>query len=318
MNEHYYSPIAAMSDQPDQPYTAEQVRGFVLPKMFLLQSLARHMSERLRHAHEIVSNAEAETTSDRVHVWMAAVATITALIENMLKLYTTIASEVDTRTEEGRKSLQRLFIQERDPEEETTLHNRVWLFQQLEFVGDEAFNAAGIEPSEARAHIANMIERSIAYLKNSELRMRTFYRKYLPIVNAHKHGRSLFALVPIKTATGFTLQASDSALTALLSKHPGRDRPTRLVTFTADDELQRELADTLTLLDVQVPRFIAFAESLADSAVLYLNYLEGATPDRKPMLQFSFFAHPYSEREQKIIAALRGARLGPPGGASTV
>jgi hypothetical protein len=301
-----------MNDQSDLPYTAEQVRGFVLPKVFLLRSLARHMSERLRRAHEQVADAEAETTSDRIHFWMSAVATITALIENMLKVYTTIGSEIDTRSEEERKSLQWRFLQERDPDEVTTLHSRVWLFQQLDLVEDDVFSAADIEPSEARAHIANMIERSIAYLANSEVRLRTFYRKYLPSVNAHKHGRSLFAFVPIKTATDFTLQASDSALTALLSKRPGRGRPTRLVTFMADDELQQELADTLTLLDVQVPRFVAFAESFADSAVLYLAYLEGPAPDRKPMLQFSFFADPYSEREQTVLAALRGARLGPP------
>jgi hypothetical protein len=301
-----------MSDQIEQPYTVDQVRGFVLPKAFLLRSLARRMRERLLYAHEQVVDAEGETSSDRVHVWLAAVATITALIENMLKLYTTIASEIDTRTEGGRKSLQRLFMQERDSEEETPFHNRIWLFQQLEFVGDDAFTAAGIEPSEARAHISNMIERSIAYLESSELRMRAFYRKYLPIVNAYKHGRSLFALVPIQTATGFTLQASDSALTALLSKRPGRDRPTRLVTFTADDELRRELVDTLGPLDAHVPRFVAFAESLADSVALYLAYLEGPTPKRKPILQFSFFADPYSEQEQEVIAALRGARLGPP------
>src|SRR5437588_9761454 len=128
--------------------------------------------------------------------------------------------------------------------------------------------------------------------------MRAFYQKYLPVVNAHNHGRSLFAFVPIKTDTRFTLQASDAALTALLANRPGRDRPSRLVTFTEDDELRRELADTLNLLEV-VSRFLAFAESLADSATLYLSYLQENMPNRKPMLQFSFFADPYSEREQQ-------------------
>jgi len=185
-------------------------------------------------------------------------------------MYSTIANEIDMQTDEGRRSLQRLFMEERDPEEEAALHNRVWLFQQLDLVRDEAFTIAGIEPTEARAHIANMIERSVVYLKHLEQRMRAFYRKYLPVVNAHKHGRALFAFVPIQTDTRFTFQASEAALTALLANRSGRDQPSRLVTFTEDEKFRQELADTLSRLEAQVFRFFAFAESVADSATLYL------------------------------------------------
>jgi hypothetical protein len=167
-----------MSNPVDEPYTPEQVRSFVLPRMLLARSLVRHMAERLRHAHEQVGEAQAATT-DHVHAWMAAVATATALIENTLKLYTTIAGQVDTRSEDERKSLQWRFMRGRDPDEETTFHSRVWMFQLLDSVDDAAFTVAGIEPAEAREHLARMVERSIAYLQASEQQMRAFYRKYL-------------------------------------------------------------------------------------------------------------------------------------------
>jgi hypothetical protein len=300
-----------MLNLDDEPYTPEQVRSFVIPRMLLTRSLVRHMAERLRHAHEQVTDARA-ATADQVHAWMAAVATTTALIENTLKLYTTIASQIDTRSEDERKSLQRRFMRERDPDEETTFHSRVWMFPILDAVDDAAFTKAGIEPAEARAHLAQMVERSIAYLQSSEQVMRGFYRKYLPIVNAHKHGRALFAVVPIVTETGFTLQASDDALSAFVSKRPGRGRPTRFITFCADEETQNDLADALVLLDVQVPRFVSFFESFAESALLYLAHVEGTTPEKLPLLQFSLFADPYSVREQEVMAALRGAKLRTP------
>ncbi|HTD83451.1 MAG TPA: hypothetical protein VK648_06630 [Gemmatimonadaceae bacterium] len=297
-----------MSTPVDEPYTPEQVRSFVVPRMLLTRSLVRHMGERLRHAHEQVAEAQA-ATADQAHAWMAAVATTTSLIENTLKLYTTIAAQVDTRSEDERKSLQWRFMRERDPDEETTFHSRVWMFQVLDSVDDAAFTAAEIEPAEAREHLARMVERSIAYLQASEQQMRAFYRKYLPIVNAHKHGRALFALVPIVTDTGFTLQASEVALSALVSKRPGRGRPTRFITFTADEEFQSELSEALALLDVQVPRFVSFFESFAESALLYLVHIEGANPGKFPLLQFSLFADPYSAREEEVMAALRGAKL---------
>lgn len=303
--------MEAMSNLDDEPYTPEQVRGFVIPRMLLARSLVRHMAERLRHAHEQVADAQA-TAIDRVHAWMTAIATTTALIENTLKLYATIANQVDTRSEDQRKSLQWRFMRERDPDEETTFHSRVWMFQARDSVDDGAFIAAGIDPQEGRAHLARMVERSTAYLQASEQAMRAFYRKYLPIVNAHKHGRALFAVVPIVTETGFTLQASNDALSAFISKKPGRGRPTRFITFRADEEAQTDLADALALLDVQVPRFVSFFESFAESALLYLAYVEGETPEKTPLLQFSLFADPYSPREQEVLAALRGARLGAP------
>jgi hypothetical protein len=297
-----------MLNLDDEPYTPEQVRGFVIPRMLLARSLVRHMAERLRHAHEQIADARAATT-DQVHAWMAAVATTTALIENTLKLYTTIASQIDTRSEDERKSLQWRFMRERDPDEETTFHSRVWMFPILDAVDDAAFTKAGIDPAEARAHLARTVERSIAYLQTSEQAMRGFYRKYLPIVNAHKHGRALFAIVPIVTETGFTLQVSDDALSAFVSKRPGRGRPTRFITFRADEEAQNDLADALALLDVQVPRFVSFFESFAESALLYLDHIEGTTPEKGPLLQFSLFADPYSAREEAVLAALRGSKL---------
>jgi hypothetical protein len=60
---------------------------------------------------------------------------------------------------------------------------------------------------------------------------------------------------------------------------------------------------------VQVPRFVAFFESFAEAAIAYLAYVEGEVTDEFPMLQFSLFADPYSEREAEVMAALSGARL---------
>jgi hypothetical protein len=297
-----------MSNLDDVPFTPEQVRSFVLPRMFLTRSLVRHMAERLRHAHEQVTDAQVART-DQVHAWMAAIATTTALIENTLKLYTTVASQVDVRSEDERKSLQRRFMRERDPDEETTFHSRVWMFQLLDAVDDGAFVAAGIGAAEGRAHLARLVERSIAYLQASEQAMRAFYRKYLPIVNAHKHGRALFALVPIVTETQFRLQASDEVLSAFISDKPGRGRATRFVSFQADEEAQADIAEVLALLDVQVPRFVSFFESFADSALLYLAYVEGEVAEDIPVLPLSLFADPYSAREQEVLAAVRGARL---------
>jgi hypothetical protein len=309
MNENSSLPMQTTSSPSDELDTPEQVRGNVLPRTLLTRSLVRHMLHRLRHAQEQEAYTRGEVPPGRVHAWVAAISTTWALIENTLKLYETIAGQVDTRSDQERKSLQWRFMRERDPAEGVTFHSRLWLFEQLDLIGEEVFNAAGIDPAEGRALLRDMVGRSLAYLRASEKQMRDFYRKYRPIVNAYKHGRALFAFVPIETATGFTLKASDTGLTALVPKKPGRGRSTRLVTFTADVEVENELHEVLALLDTQVPHLVTFFESFADTAVAYLAYLEGKPPDQLPVLQFSLFAEPYSQRETEVLEGIRGARL---------
>jgi len=64
------------------------IRPSTLNKTVLFPAFLFHLTDEDRAllfgAHEQFSDVEAETTSDRVHMWMAAVATTTALIENML------------------------------------------------------------------------------------------------------------------------------------------------------------------------------------------------------------------------------------------
>lgn len=312
MSETSSSPTGATSDPSDELYTPEQVRGNLLPRMFLARSLARHMAQRLKHAHVQEAYARDAVAPERVHAWLAAVATAWLLIENTLKLYETIAAQVDTRSEEGRISLQSRFMRERDLDEDVTFHSRLWLFQQLDAVPDDAFTTAGIDVTTGRAHLHNMVERSKTYLKTSDDQMRDYYRKYRLIANAFKHGRALFAFRPVMTQTGFSLQASDTVVSALVQKKLGRGRPTRFVTFTADDEVIGDVTTILGLLDVQVPRFVTFFESFTSGAIDYLAYLEGNPPEALPVMQFSLFGDPYSDDEARVLAALRGARLRTP------
>lgn len=312
MSETSSSPTGATSDRPDEPYTPEQVRGNLFPRMFLARSLVRHMVQRLKHAHAQEAYARSAVAPKRVHAWLATVATAWLLIENLLKLYETIAAQVDTRTEEERIGLQSRFMRERDPDEEVTFHSRLWLFEQLDAVPDDAFSAAGIDSARGREQLQSMVDRSKAYLKASDEQMRDFYRKYRLIVNAFKHGRAVFAFVPVVTETRFSLQASETAVSALVQKKLGRGRPTRFVTFDADDEVIADVTTILGLLDKQVPRLLTFFESFAAGTIDYLAYLEGNPPDTLPVMHFTLFADPYSEDEARVIAALRGTRLRTP------
>jgi hypothetical protein len=312
MNETSSSPTEATSDPSDELYTPEQVRGNLLPRMFLARSLVRHMAQRLKHAHVQEAYARASTAPERVHAWLATVATTWLLIENTLKLYETFAAQVDTRSESQRISLQSQFMREHDSDEDVTFHGRVWLFQQLDAVGDDVFTTAGIDAMAGRALLRNMVARSQEYLRASDEQMRDFYRKYRLIANAFKHGRALFAFVPVVTETGFSLRASETAVSAFIQKKFGRGRPTRFVTFTADDEVIGDVTGILSLLDVQVSRFVTFFESFTAGAIDYLAYLEGNPPETLPMMHFSLFADPYSEDEAAVLTALSGARLRTP------
>ena len=312
MNETSSLPPGATSDPSDELYTPEQVRANVLPRMFLARSLVRHMAQRLKHAHVQEEYARAAAAPERVHAWLATVATTWLLIENTLKLYETFAAQVDTRSEDQRISLQSKFMRERDADEDVTFHGRLWLFQQLDALADDVFTTAGIDAMAGRAHLRTMVARSQEYLRASDEQMRDYYRKYRLIANAFKHGRALFAFVPVVTETGFSLKASETAVTALVQKKFGRGRPTRFITFTADDEVIGDVTSILSLLDVQVPKFVTFFESFTAAAIDYLAYLEGSPPETLPVMHFSLFADPYSEDEAAVLAALRGARLRTP------
>jgi len=310
-SERFSSSQETMST-PIEPYTAEQIRFDVLPRSLHGRSLTRRMRFRLAHAHRQQEEALIATVPDRVHAWAAVIATTWTLIENTLKLYETIVSHIDTKTEEGRISLQTRFMRERDPDEEVTFHARAWLFQVFDHVDGQAFTDAGIEVEEGREHLRHMIERSVAYLRQSETTLRSFYRRYRVIANAWKHGRALFSFAPYETKSQFGVNASDTAITALLAKKPGRGWPTRLVTFVADEEALNDVDTALSLLDVQIPRFELLMGGFAASAIAYLDYLEGHPPPFKPKLEFSLFADPYSPREAEVLAAIRDAPLRPP------
>lgn len=312
MSETSSSQTGATSGPSDSLYTPEQVRRDVLPRMFLARSLVRHMAQRLKHAHVQEAYARTAEAPERVQAWLAMVATTWLLIENTLKLYETFAAQVDTRSEDQRISLQSRFMRERDPNDDVTFHGRLWLFHQLNALPDDVFATAGIDVVAGRAHIQNMVARSQEYLRASDEQMRDYYRKYRLIANAFKHGRAIFAFVPTMTATGFSLKASETAVSALVQKKLGRGRPTRFVTFIADDEVIGEVASILSLLDVQVSRFVTFFESFTAGAIDYLAYLEGHPPSTLPVLHFSLFADPYTQEEAGVVAALGRTRLRTP------
>jgi hypothetical protein len=293
-------------------FTPENIRDNALPRMFLVRSLATRMALRLQRAEYLVARAHETQGDERIFAWMAALSTTWTLVENTLKLYETIAEQIDTRYEGKRRGLDTRFQRERTGDERVAFHRRVWMFSMFEHVPDSAFANIGFEPSAARRLIDDMIERSITYLAASEETMRTFFGKYKAVMNAHKHGRALFAFTVTleqkeddPTTTRGSLVASVDAVTALVSEKPGQGAPTQFITISADDELIGDVETVFAILATQLPKFREFLDALSDGTAQFLAFLEQSPDAQRPTIPFSFFAEPYSSEEAALLSRIR-------------
>jgi len=293
-----------------EDFTPQNVRDNVLPRVFLVRSLTSRLLLRLRRAEQLAARARADTSDERIFAWMAALSLTWTLVENTLKLYETLAEQIDTREEGKRRSLDSRFLRDRTGDEQLTFHSRVWMFPMFDVIPDTAFSNLGVDAEQARVLIANMIERSVAYLVVSEASMRSFYRKYKEPMTAYKHGRALFAFEANFKTTGSgevsgSLTATNAAVTALVSEKPGKGPPTRLVTVVADADLMNDVASVFHLLAVQLPRLHEFFAASAEASLQFLAFLEKSPDARMPTMPFSFLADPYTPEEEALLVAIR-------------
>jgi hypothetical protein len=290
--------------------TPEIVRQNFLPRAFLARSLTTRMALRFRRVEQLVARAHANEGDERIFAWMAALAATWTLVENTLKLYETIAEQIDIRYLRKRRGLDARFLRERSGDERVEFHNRVWMFSMFQHAPDSAFTAIGADPAAARILLSGMIERSIKQLSASEETMRQFYRKYKDVMNAHKHGRALFAFVPVIESVRDgeeegSFVASSDAVTALVSEKGSARVPTRLITVKADAELISDVEQVLRILAIQVPKFQALLAAFANAAQQCLAFLEKSPDARRPTIPFWLFAEPYSDEEHALLTAIQ-------------